>query len=53
MIAYEKWTSKTIEQYNVESGRIKLQDILTQEDFNHAGQVSGFYLDIINNGLSP
>ena len=51
MIAYEKRTGKTIEQQDVESGRIKLQDILTQEDLDHAGQVSGFYLDIINNRL--
>ena len=40
MIAYEKWTGKTIEQQDVESGRIKLQNILTQEDFNYARQVS-------------
>ena len=44
MIAYKKWTSKTIEQQDIESGRIKLQDILTQEDFDYAGQVSGFLL---------
>ena len=44
MIAYEKWTSKTIEQQDVESGRIKLQDILTQKDFDYARQVSGFLL---------
>ena len=29
VIAYEKRTGKTIEQQDVESGRIKLQDILT------------------------
>ena len=34
MIAYEKQTGKTIEQQDIESGRIKLQDILTQEDFD-------------------
>ena len=51
MIVYEKRTGKTIEQQDVESGRIKLQDILTQEDFDYAGQISGFYFDIINNGL--
>ena len=44
MIAYEKQTRKTIEQQDIESGRIKLQDILTQEDFDYAGQVSGFLL---------
>ena len=42
MIAYEKQTGKTIEQQDIESGRIKLQDILIQEDFDYARQVSGF-----------
>ena len=51
MIAYEKGTGKTIEQQDIESGRIKLQDILIQEDYDYARQVSGFYFDIINNGL--
>ena len=51
MIAYEKQTGKTIEQQDIESGRIKLQDILIQEDFDYARQVSGFCLDIFNNGL--
>ena len=44
MIAYEKQTGKTIDQQDIESGRIKLQDILTQEDFDYAGQVSGLLL---------
>ena len=44
MIAYGKWTGKTIEQQDIEFGRIKLQDILTQEDFDYTGQVSGFLL---------
>ena len=51
MIAYEKWTGKTIEQQDIEFGRIKLQDILIQKDFDYAGQVSGFYFDIFNNRL--
>ena len=51
MIAYEKWTGKTIEQQDIESGRIKLQDILIQKDFDYVGQVSGFYFDIFNNKL--
>ena len=51
MIAYEKWIGKTIEQQDIESGRIKLQDILIQEDFDYPTQVSGFCFDIFNNGL--
>ena len=49
MITYEKWTGETTEQQDVESGRIKLEDILTQEDFDYAGQVSGSYFDTFNN----
>ena len=51
VIAYEKWTGETIEQQDIKSGRIKLKDILTQEDFDYAGQVSGSYFDTFNNKL--
>ena len=51
MIACEKQTGETIEQQDVESGRIKLKDILTQEDFDYAGQVSRSYFDTFNNTL--
>ena len=42
MIAYEKRMGKTIDQKDVEIGKVKLNGILTQEDFDNAGKVSEF-----------
>ena len=42
MIAYEKRTGKTIDQKDVEAGKIQLHEILTQEDFDNAGKESEF-----------
>ena len=42
MIAYEKRTGKTIDQKDVEAGKIQLHEILTQEDFDNARKVSEF-----------
>ena len=40
MITYEKRTGETIDQKDVEVGRVKLNEILTQEDFDNARKVS-------------
>ena len=40
LIAYEKWTGEDLKQEDIESGKIKLCDILTQEDFDNARKVS-------------
>ena len=50
MIAYEKRTRKTIDQKDMEAGKIQLHEILTQEDFKNAGKVSEFCFNIFNNG---
>ena len=51
MIAYEKRTGESIDQKDVETGKVKLCDILTQEDFDNAGKVSEFQLYILKKGL--
>ena len=44
MIAYEKRTGKTIDQKDVEAGKIQLHEIPTQEDFDNARKVSEFFI---------
>ena len=51
MIAYEKRTGESIEQKDKETGKVKLCDILTQEDFNNASKVSEFQLYILKKGF--
>ena len=42
MIMYKKRTGESIDQKDVETGKVKLSDILTQEDFDNASKVSKF-----------
>ena len=44
MIAYKKRTGKTIDQKDVEVGRIQFHETLTQEDFDNAGKVNEFFI---------
>ena len=51
MIADEKRTGESIDQKDVETGKVKLCDILTQEDFDNADKVSEFQLYVLKKGL--
>ena len=51
MIAYEKRMGETIGQKDVETDKVKLSDILTQEDFKNAGKVSKFQLYVLMKNL--
>ena len=44
MIAYEKRTGKTIDQKDVEAGKIQLHEIPTHKDFDNARKVSEFFI---------
>ena len=45
LCSYEECTKETIDPKKLESGELKLSELLTQEDFDMAHSVSIFYLN--------